>query len=107
MWAGEVAAGDVTLMRVRIESFSDSSQVVPDSNYQSLPKPAGYTVHNRFSGNYLLYGTGSGWGAPEKVNHRALYVVGWANGDWADLNVAHGIDRIEAMGDDAVAVGTD
>ena len=32
------------------------------SNYRRLPKPEGYTFQNRFVGDYLIYGTGSGWG---------------------------------------------
>ena len=31
-------------------------------SYRALPKPEGYTFQNRFVGDYLIYGTGSGWG---------------------------------------------
>ena len=65
MWAAESAAGDVALMRVPLASFSDGSEVVESSDYRKLPKPLGYTFQNRFVGDYLLYGTGSGWGQPE------------------------------------------
>ena len=107
MWDAEVAAGDVALMRVPLWSFSDGSEDAPSSNYRELPKPEGYTFQNRYVGDYLLYGTGSGWGPPKKDNESNLYAVRWAGGETSKLQLAHGVDRIEAMGRDAVIVGTD
>jgi hypothetical protein len=107
MWSAEMAAGDVALMRVPLDSFSDGSQTVPASSYRKLPKPEGDTFENRFVGDYLLYGTGSGWGVPEKTMGSSLYAVRWAGGETTELKLAHGVDRIEAMGSDAVVVGTD
>ena len=60
MWAAENTSGSVALMRIPIMSFSDGSEIVPASSYRRLPKPEGYTFQNRFVGNYLIYGTGSG-----------------------------------------------
>ncbi|MDT4897257.1 MAG: hypothetical protein QOH25_2334 [Acidobacteriota bacterium] len=107
MWSAEVAAGDVALMRVPLESFSDGSEAAPASRYRELPKPKGDTFENRFIGDYLLYGTGSGWGPPGNVNRSSLFVVRWSGGATAELPLVHGVDRIEAMGSDAVVVGTD
>ena len=75
MWAGEYAAGDVALMRVPISDFSDGSEVVPSSKYRKLLKPEGYTFQNRFVGDYLIYGTGSGWGHPENKEKSNLFLV--------------------------------
>jgi hypothetical protein len=107
MWGAEVAAGDVALMRVPLASFSDGSEMVPSSNYRALPTPKGYTFQNRFVGDYLLYGTGSGWAYPHRANNLRLYVVRWTNGDLHELSLTHGADRIEQMGSDAIVVGTD
>ena len=107
MWSAEVAAGDVALMRVSLTSFSDGSEAAPVSSYRNLPKPHGYTFQNRFIGDYLLYGTGSGWGYSDNRKSVDLFAVPWAGGDTATLSLAHGIDRIEALGRDAVVVGTD
>lgn len=107
MWASEATAGDVALMRVSIADFSDGSEVVPSSKYRRLPKPQGYTFQNRFVSDYLIYGTGSGWGAPEKKDQSNLFLVRWSRGDSHSLLLPHGIDRIEQMGSDAVVVGTD
>jgi len=107
MWGAETAAGDVALMRIPLASFSDGRDVVSSSSYRRLPKPAGYTFQNRFVGDHLLYGTGSGWGAPQDKDHSNLFVVGWAGGDAHEVSLAHGVDRIEQMGQNAVVVGTD
>lgn len=106
MWGSEFAAGDVALFRMPVDSFSDGSLDAPRYRYQELPKPDGYTFQNRYVGDYLLYGTGSGWGRPEKKDAANLYAVQWANGDVSSLNLKHGVDRIEQMGKDAVVVGT-
>jgi hypothetical protein len=109
MWAAEVAEGDVALMRIPIASFSDGSDMVPATSYQQLPKPEGYTFQNRFVGNYLLYGTGSGWGSLEQLKEpKDLFLVEWAaRGNAHKIELPHGVDRIEQMGKDAVVVGTD
>ena len=106
MWGAEVAAGDVALLRLPLSSFNDGSQSASSWSYHPLPKPAGYTFQNRFVGNYLLYGTGSGWGAPQQ-NKANLYAVRWTDGDTTELPLIHGVDRIEALGANAIVVGTD
>lgn len=107
MWAAEASAGDVALMRISLNDFSDGSQSVPSSRYRKLPKPRGYTFQNRFVSDYLIYGTGSGWGTPEKNDQSNLFLVQWARGDSHRLVLPHGVDRIEQMGSDAVVIGTD
>ena len=108
MWRAEVAQGDVALMRIPIASFSDGSQMAPATSYQQLPKPEGYTFQNRFVGNYLLYGTGSGWWRPETVKQpKDLFVFNWRSNNSYKLELPHGVDRIEQLGTNAVVVGTD
>jgi hypothetical protein len=108
MWAAEVAEGDVALMRIPLASFSDGSDAVPASSYRQLAKPEGYTFQNRFVGDYLIYGMGSGWGNPETTDKsKDLYLVEWARGVSHALSLPHGVDRIEQMGSGAVVIGTD
>jgi len=108
MWAAETTAGDVALLRVPIMTFSDGSEIVSSSNYRRLPKPQGYTFQNRFVGNYLIYGTGSGWDYPTKqADQSNLFIVDWRRGNSHQWTLPHGVDRIEQMGSDAVIVGTD
>lgn len=107
MWGAEVAAGDVALMRIRLSDFSDGSDVVSSSSYRPLPKPEGYTFQNRFVGDRLLYGTGSGWGSPQNKEHASLYIVDWSGDATDEIALAHGVDRIEQLGSNAVVIGTD
>jgi len=108
MWAPEVAQGDIAMLRVPLESFSDGVDPAPKSAYHRLPKPEGYTFQNRFVGDYLLYGTGSGWGSPEESARGAVFAYRYASDDRARrISLSHGVDRIEALGPDAVIVGTD
>lgn len=108
MWRAEVAEGDAALLRIPITSFSDGSEAVPATGYRVLPKPHGYGFQNRFVGRYLIYGTGSGWGYPtQNVDKWNLFLVDWRRGDSHQLKLAHGVDRIEQLGTDAVVVGTD
>jgi hypothetical protein len=108
MWSAERARGDTALLRVPLSSFGDGSTSAPVSSYQALPKlePESYTFQNRFVGNYLLYGTGSGWGRPQTAAS-SVYAVRWTGGEPVKLPLVHGVDRIEVMGSDAVVVGTD
>jgi hypothetical protein len=107
MWSAEVTAGDVALMRVPLASFSDGGETAQAANYTQLPKPEGYAFQNRFIGDYLLYGSGSGWGWPEKTARSSLYAAPWAGGAPVKLSLQHGVDRIETMGSGAVIVGAD
>jgi len=107
MWSAERTAGDVALLRVPISEFNDGTNDASSWDYHGLPKPRGYTFQNRFVGEYLLYGTGSGWGAPENKRESNLFVVNWSDGEVSQLKVNHGVDRIEALGSDAIVVGTD
>ncbi|MCA1817397.1 MAG: beta-propeller domain-containing protein [Acidobacteria bacterium] len=106
MWRAEVAEGDTALLRVPVASFSDGADDAPASAYRPLPKPEGYTFQNRYVGDYLLYGTGGGWGEPQKSARGVVYAVRYAGGVTAALPLNHGVDRIEALGSDAVVVGT-
>ena len=106
MWHAETTGGGAALLRVPLDSFGDGGASAPAESYRPLPAPRGYTFQNRFVGDYLLYGTGSGWGGAERGG-ATLYAVPWAHGAATELPLPHGVDRIEAMGSDAVVVGTD
>ena len=107
MWRAEVAASDAALMRVPLAMFSDGSDSVTASDYLTLPRLEGYGFQNRFVGEFLLYGTGSGWGYPKPARNSPLFLVRWTDGSNYQLALDHGTDRIEQMGHDAVVVGTD
>lgn len=111
MWAPETAAGDVAVLRLPVASFSTAVTDVPKSYYTSLPKPTGnaWAFQNRFVGDWLLYGSGMSWGYAQTNVDKTLvaYRVSDPRAVPAELELEHGVDRIEAMGKNAVVVGSD
>jgi len=98
MWSSERgSARDLAMLRVPLSSFSDGRDSAPRDSYRALPAPGGYSIQNRFVGSYLLYGA---------ARHGSLYAYRYAIDDFAhEVSLGHGVDRIEALGDNAVAVG--
>jgi hypothetical protein len=108
MWAAEVNSGDLALLRVHLSHFSDGRDGAPAESYRALPRANGHALQNRYIGSYLLYGTGAGWRRPQTTLSAEVYALRFAvEGTAYAVPLAHGIDRIEALGSDAVVVGTD
>jgi hypothetical protein len=108
MWSAEHKAGALALLRVPLANFSDGRDSAPRSNYRSLPAVAGYALQNRFVGEYLLYGGGAGWRRPQNIDDPRAFAVRYARPEMAhEIVLEHGVDRIEALGNDAVLVGSD
>jgi hypothetical protein len=105
MWQGERTSGAAALLRVPLRTFGDGSRDAPEEAYRPLPAPANGAFQNRFVGDHLLYGVGSGWGHPAEAENAGLYVVDWRRGGVAWLATAHPVDRIEPMGSGAVVIG--
>ena len=107
MWAAESNPGDLALLRVPLASFADGRDAAPAGAYRALPKPAGHALQSRYVGAYLLYGAGAGWRRPQTTAQSQLYAVRYAGTDTYEVSLPHGVDRIEALGANAVAVGSD
>jgi len=108
MWGAEVNAGDYALLRVALENFGDGTEAAPADSYRPLPRPAGHAIQNRYVGDHLLYGSGAGWRSPRRTLAGTAYAVRYAADSGAqEIPLAHGVDRIEALGRDAVVIGTD
>jgi hypothetical protein len=73
--------------------------------YLALPHPGQGAFQNRFVGGYLLYGAGGGWATPSTAVDSRLVAVRFDNGESVTLRVGHAVDRIEALGRNAIAVG--
>ncbi|MBL4685639.1 MAG: beta-propeller domain-containing protein [Nannocystaceae bacterium] len=109
MWGSEFANQDVAMMRVPTAAMMHGVHTVNASAYFDLPEPTGngYAFQNRFIGDKLLYGRGSGWGGPSQGD-ASLNVFSVSRREQPTrVLLPHGVDRIEAMGDAAVVVGTD
>ncbi len=108
MWMPEFAQGAVALLRLPLEDFGDGGDDASRRHYHPLPHAAGdgYAFQNRFVGDYVLYGTGTSWGRTEGGG-ASLTVASITGNGLVQLHLNHGVDRIEAMGHDAVVIGTD
>lgn len=110
MWKAESKRGDMALLRVRLRDFGDGSTAAPASAYRPLPNIVDSEVQNRYVGDWLIYGAapyrwrGSGDAAGKQP---PAYALRFADRDvLQSLGVDHGVERIEAMGSDAVLVGS-
>ncbi|HEX8210065.1 MAG TPA: beta-propeller domain-containing protein [Longimicrobium sp.] len=109
MWSAERGAGALSLLRVPVADFGDGRQDAGPLRYRPLPRAGSGAVQNRFVGRYLLYGAGNGWDRPRAAPNAVVFAVPWArNGTPVrPLALGHAVDRIEAMGGDALVVGAD
>lgn len=99
--------GDLSLLRVRLRDFGDGSTSAPPEAYRALPRAGQGPLQNRYVGNHLLYGTGRGWDRSQSMAHSELQAVDLRRGVVHGLALPHGVDRIEALGQGAVAIGSD
>src|SRR5436190_5749422 len=107
MWAAGTNSGDLAILRVHLSRFSDGRDSAPAESYKGLPQPAGHALQNRFVGEYLLYAAGAGWRRPQQVTESELFAVRYAGGYTYAVPLVHGVDRIEALGANAVVIGSD
>ncbi|HJL14453.1 MAG TPA: hypothetical protein RMH99_02285 [Sandaracinaceae bacterium LLY-WYZ-13_1] len=105
MWAPEVASGDIALARLPLALFTDGVTSAQRTHYRPLPRLSGGAFQNRFVGEHLLYGTGSGWGHARREGHGQVVVHAVDSGATSVLALPHGVDRLDVLGRDAIVVG--
>jgi hypothetical protein len=109
MWDGSRGRGDMALLRVPLTAFADGRDSAPAGSYQPLPGGGGYGLQNRYVGAYLLYGNPGNAGrrkADQAWPRQPVYAVRWADAASVQaLSLSHGVERIEALGNDAVVIG--
>ncbi len=102
MWAAEGKAGSVALLRVPIADFGGADAVAAAERYRALPfgeDDEYWGLRNRYVGDWLLYGS--------QYGKAFAYAVRFdRDEDAVRLNLGHDVDRIEAMGADALVVGS-
>ncbi len=106
MWNPEYSHGAIGLLRLPLASFGDGSAEAARRAYRRLPTPKDTgDFHNRFVGDYVLYGNGNGWG-PQSDSAASL-TVARLTGGFTNLKLGHPVDRIEVMGPNAIVIGSD
>lgn len=107
MWAPEQSGGQLALLRLPLAHFDDGTAAAPRDLYTPLPEPMSTRpLLDRFVSGHLLYADGSPWGTPDTVGS-ALFVVSLSTGKSTRLDVSYGISRIDALGRDAMVIGSD
>jgi hypothetical protein len=101
--------GDVALASIPLASFAaDAPRIDPSATYQPLPRPSSSApLTNRFVGDHVLYGAGDAWGFWGRARGGSVFVHDVRTHATTELPVGHGIERIEAMGRQAVVIGGD
>lgn len=110
MWGSEFTQGAMALLRVPLSAFGDGRGSARREHYRSLPALTGRSVQNRFIGDWLLWSSTSPGatlrpGNPTRSGEASFAVRFAEPGDPVALDPGHAVERIEAMGSDAVLVG--
>lgn len=104
MWGAEWGEGRMALLRARISSFGGLRSQAPESAYRKLPEVPEGDRQNRYIGSWLVYGSAP-WSGPLGAASRAYALRFKERGPAVSLAPTHGVERIEAMGGDAVLIG--
>lgn len=102
MWGSESTRGEMALLRVPLSAFGDGRESARREFYRRLPTVHGGAAQNRFVGDWLLWGGAAG-GDAVPAAWALRYAAG---GDAVALAPGHAVERIEALGRDAVLVGS-
>jgi hypothetical protein len=105
MWRAESSEGKAALARLDLDRFGDGTRAAPRGAYRFVATATNSSLQNRFVGDWLLFGRGDGWGWQQSTGD-TLRIVPLDGGAVTTMALPHGVDRIEAMGSDAVVIGT-
>lgn len=104
MWGAEWGEGAMALMRVPVSAFGDMRAQAPASSYRRLPAVGDGNRQNRYIGDWLVYGSAQ-WGRNGPEGGDAFALRHDLRGAVVSLAPRHGVERIKAMGGDAVLIG--
>ena len=109
MWRAQYNNGALALLQLPLSRFGDGSDRARRSMYRLLPQVGGEegALHDRYVGDYLLYGASIASGGQRADGRGAVTVVSLNDrNSVVRLPLTTGVDRIEALGSDAVVVGS-
>jgi len=101
MWGGESTQGTMALLRVPLAELGNGRGAARREHYRRVPGAAGGALQNRFVGDWLLWG-----GAADSSGASAWALRFAAAAEASALTPGHAIERIEALGRDAVLIGS-
>ena len=108
MWGSTFTSGDVGVVRLPLGFFSEGSVTSSPRHYTKLRGPKGWALQNRFVGNVLLYGSQAYAhyrGNPQDESAKSVFAYRLGAKDASAVDVGHSVDRLEALGANAIVVG--
>jgi hypothetical protein len=93
------------LLHIPLSEFGDGTQSAPRSQYRPLLVEGESDFQSRFVGDWLLYGSGDGWGYSSASSAIVFAVRPGGGEDEVGMTVPHGVDRIVKLGSNAMVVG--
>lgn len=107
MWLRDWSAGRMALLRVATTAFGGLDRAAQTADYRVLPSLPEGNRQNRYIGDWLLYGNAPWYSDDDgRPAGEPAYALRYADrGEVVTLQPRHGVERIEAMGSDAVLVG--
>ena len=107
MWYAEIPGAGLELLRLPLTCFDDGTSEAPHNAYTPLPEPMSTRpLLDRFVAGHLLYADGDPWSLPDTAG-ATLFVVPLSTGKSTRLGLHYGVSRIDALGHDAVVIGSD
>ena len=111
MWASEIGSSNLALLRVSLNDFGDGTTSAPTNQYYPLPQPTGgHSIQNRYIDDFLVYGSGTTWrrAATTDRQPKIAYLMNYRfpRIQPVELPIDHSVDRIEALGNYPLMVGT-
>jgi Beta propeller domain len=109
MWGAERRSrAAFSLLRATKDSFGDETDIASENAYTPLPDLPLGSVQNRYIGDYLLYGIAHGYGSRAASDASTLVALRYASPKklW-QIALPHSVERIEALGRDALITGQD
>jgi hypothetical protein len=109
MWRPEFSQGSVALLRLPLGAFGDGSEEAERGRCFWLPSPGGRSgeFHNRFVGDFVVYGASSSDSGDGDKASGQMDAARVRDGRAAQFPLTHGVGRIEAVGPDALVVGSE
>ena len=108
MWSSESVPGDMSLLRVPLQMFADGGDVAKPQHYRRLRGINGEDtdIHNRFIGDWLVVGAEEFPSDGRRPQYPAQAIRYASPGNFQKFRVGHVVERIEAIGDNAILVGS-
>ncbi|MBC2776599.1 beta-propeller domain-containing protein [Parasphingopyxis marina] len=104
MWLPEAPANTVSLLQLPLDAFGNGSEEARQRYYRHLEVNSD-SIENRFVGNALVYGHGHVTGY-NPDDHGTVRVVPLDGGAIGEFHIDYNVERIEAIGADALIVGS-